>query len=113
MNNLKESNYFDKIRRHNDHESIQANIKKSNKLKIIILKLNASYVNFLNTFFFKCFQFILSIILRTLCVSVLVYVTLILINETDSYLPLFNLLFCIGIIFDLFYFISRKKEHVG
>jgi hypothetical protein len=113
MNNLEESNYFDKITRHNDHESIQVNNKNSNNLKIIILKLNTSYVNFLDAFFFKCFQFILSIILRTLCVSVLVYVTLILINETDSYLPLFNLLFCIGIIFDLIYFINRKKEHVG
>lgn len=36
-----------------------------------------------------------------------------MIHETDSYEPLLYLVFCFGIIFDLIYFLKRKKEHVG
>jgi hypothetical protein len=57
--------------------------------------------------------FYFSIILRLMCISVLVYVMLIMIHESDSWIPLINIVFCIGIIVDLVSFIKHKKEHIG
>lgn len=56
---------------------------------------------------------LMSVFLRLLCMSVLVYVLLIMIHETDSWTPLVNLIFCAGIGIDLFYFIRRRREHAG
>ncbi|CAF0972511.1 unnamed protein product [Brachionus calyciflorus] len=36
-----------------------------------------------------------------------------MINETDSWIPMINLIFCLGILIDLVYFVIRKKEHTG
>jgi hypothetical protein len=57
--------------------------------------------------------FLVSILMRLICIGVIVYVVLIMINETDSWIPLANLVFCFGIFIDMIYFIRRKKEHTG
>lgn len=57
--------------------------------------------------------FAISIVLRIICIYVIVYILKIMINETDSWIPMINLIFCLGIIYDLIYFIIRRKEHTG
>ena len=57
--------------------------------------------------------FSLSLILRVKCIFVLCYVLVIMINESDSWIPALNLIFCLGILIDLVCFVRSKKEHVG
>ena len=56
---------------------------------------------------------LLSLSLRLLCIWNLVYVVLVMVHETDSYLPLAVLVFCVGILFESFYLIKKRKEHLG
>lgn len=58
-------------------------------------------------------SFILSLFLRLTCIGVLVHVTVVMIHESDSWLPALNLVFCLGIFVDLICFMRSKKEHVG
>ena len=64
-------------------------------------------------FILKWTFFVLSITLRLVCVYVIVYILKIMINETDSWIPMINLIFCFGILYDLIYYITRRKEHTG
>lgn len=58
-------------------------------------------------------SFILSLFLRLTCIGVLIHVTVVMIHESDSWLPALNLVFCLGIFVDLICFMRSKKEHVG
>ena len=98
-----EKNDLLKKRKHEKFESI----------KMFTLKLIELYEKFEKSWIFSQFIISLSIIVRILCIFVLTYVILVMINETDSWIPLVNFLFCFGIIVDLIYFIKRKKEHTG
>lgn len=55
----------------------------------------------------------LSIFLRLMCIFVILFILRIMVYETDSWVPLINLIFCFGIFIDLVYFMIRKKEHIG
>jgi hypothetical protein len=57
--------------------------------------------------------FFVSIMLRLLCMLIIFYVVLIMVHETDSWIPCVILFFCLGIFCDLIYFIRRAKEHTG
>ena len=92
-----------------ENESKQKNDKK----KIEILKIFYLMKNFLKITKSLFLKYFLSIILRLVCIFVLIYVILVMIHETDSWFPLFNLIFCLGIFIDMIYFMSRKKEHTG
>lgn len=82
-------------------------------IKLTILNLSLLNKKLENNLIIKWLFFSVSIFLRLLCIYVIVYVLLIMINETDSWVPLVNLVFCFGILFDLIYFIKRQKEHTG
>jgi hypothetical protein len=58
-------------------------------------------------------RLLVSIFLRLLCIFVLLYVILIMVYETNSWMPLFCLFFCFAIFFDLVRLIFYKKEYVG
>jgi hypothetical protein len=62
---------------------------------------------------FRHFLYVFSIFLRLLCVLTIIYTTLIMIHEIDSWLPLLSLISCLGIFCDMIYFIRAKKEHTG
>lgn len=57
--------------------------------------------------------FYISLILRFTCIVVLVYVTIIMIHESDSWIPGINLIFCFGISVDMIRFVRNRKEHLG
>jgi hypothetical protein len=97
-------------------KNVLINNKKHYKIELtkrIVFKSIKLYEKLGKSSIFGKFLTSVSIILRIDCIIVLSYVILVMINETDSWLPLVNFLFCFGIILDLIYFIHRKKEHTG
>lgn len=61
----------------------------------------------------RILSFSLSVILRIKCMLMLSYVSVIMIHESDSWIPALNLIFCFGILVDLICFVRSNKEHVG
>lgn len=54
-----------------------------------------------------------SVILRLICIFVILFILKVMVYETDSWIPIINLIFCFGILVDLVYFFIRRKEHIG
>ena len=87
--------------------------KSSTIAKFLILKFLSTKKSLNNSFIYFIFLFLISILLRIFCICAIAYVTLVMVHETDSWIPLINFIFCLGILFDLIYFLGRQKEHIG
>lgn len=92
---------------------LKENSERKNYMRLTILYLIKLNKKFRNSFLLNWLCFFVSIFLRLLCIYVLIYVLMIMIKETDSWIPLINLVFCFGILVDLVYFVCREKEHTG
>jgi hypothetical protein len=97
----------------NQSQSIQPSTKIRRLGRTIVFKCIKVSKFALKSDAFLFALFCVSILLRLLCMLIIFYVVLVMVHETDSWIPCVILVFCLGIFCDMIYFIKRRKEHTG